>query len=237
MSTISLQSIQTHGHILHLIHTLIPLLSISLIVIGIILIIIGSYKWYGTQKELDQQIKSDTITKNFNARQLSASESTAKTYKELTSEQELDSQISTEKVVKYMKIEDKCFNYFQPKLSRKYYLMQNIRIGNVEYDAVGISKRNYANLIFEIKYWIILPTDVQLNQLFSHIKRLGENYKRAIGHDFEYVIVVVTPESQKKRMQNKVKAFYSNNVLDIPEKINFEFLVEEKLLSSEFYTA
>lgn len=63
LSAISLQSLQTHEHILHFVQMIIPIISIPLIVIGIILIIIGSYKWYGIQKELDQQIKSDTITK------------------------------------------------------------------------------------------------------------------------------------------------------------------------------
>lgn len=229
LSAISLQSIQTHEHILHLIHMIVPIISIPLIVIGIILITIGSYKWYGIQKELDQQIKSDTITKKINATQLNASESTAKAYRELTSEQESDSQVSTEKVVKYMAVEDKCFNHFLPKLSRKYHLKQNLLIGNVEYDIVGISRRNYTDLIFEIKYWIILPTDARLHQLFSHINCLGENYKRTTDHDFEYVIVVVTPKSQKERIQGKVEAFYSNNVHNISEKINFEFFAEEEL--------
>ena len=77
LSAISLQSIKTHEHILHLIHTIVPIISIPLILLGIILIIIGCYKWYGIQKELDQQIKSDTITKKINATQLNASESTA----------------------------------------------------------------------------------------------------------------------------------------------------------------
>lgn len=229
LSTFSLQSIQFHEHILHVINTIVPIVSIPLVVIGIILIIIGSIKWYGIQKELDQQIKSDTITKNINATQLSTSESTAKAYKELTSEQESDSIVSTDKVVKYMEIEDKCFNHFLPKLSKRYHLKQNLQIGNVDYDIIGISKRNYADLIFEIKYWIILPTDARLNQLFSEINCLGENYKRTTDHDFEYVIVIITPKSQKERIQSKVESFYSNYIHNISEKINFEFCSEEEL--------
>ena len=124
---------------------------------------------------------------------------------------------------------NKCFNHFLPKLSRRYHLKQNLLIGNVEYDIVGISRRNYTDLIFEIKYWIILPTDARLHQLFSHINCLGENYKRTTDHDFEYVIVVVTPKSQKERIQGKVEAFYSTNIHNISEKVNFEFFAEEEL--------
>lgn len=128
-----------------------------------------------------------------------------------------------------MEIEEKCFNHFLPKLSRRYLLKQNLQIGNVEYDIVGISKQNYTDLIFEIKYWIISPTDVQLNQLFSHINRLGANYKKTTDHDFEYVIVIVTTKSKKERIQSKVEEFYSNNIHNISEKIYFEFFDEEEL--------
>lgn len=124
------------------------------------------------------------------------------------------------RVVKYMAVKDKCFKHFLLKLSRRYHLKQNLQIGNVEYDIVGISKRNYTDLLSEIKYWIVLPTDARLNQLFSHINRLDENYKRTIGHDFEYVIVVVTPKWQKEHIQGKIETFYSDNMHNISEKIN-----------------
>ena len=229
LSHISIQRIQHSEKLLNFTTSILPIISIVFIVIGLILVIIGCCKWYSIQKELDDQIKSDTISKKISATQLSMSESTAKAYNELKSEQESDSQIPTDKVVKYMEVEDKCFNHFLPKLSRRYHLKQNLQIANVVYDMVGISKRNYVDIIFEIKYWIIMPTDERLKQLTTHIKCLGQNYKQTTDHNFEYVIVFVTPKSQKERIRHKVESFYSNYIHDISETINFEFLSEEEL--------
>ena len=229
LSAISLQSIETHEQALKLIDNLIPTISIPLVLIGIILIIIGCCKWYGIQKELDQQIKSDTITKQINATQLSASESTSKAIDEIKTEQETAKQISSDRVVKYLEVEDKCFNYYYPKLSRRYHLKQNLQIAKGKYDIVGISKRKHSDLLFEIKFWVILPSDARLKQLYSNIKYLGENYKENTDHNFEYIIVIVTSRALLEKMQHRVRTFYSNYIMDISETINFEFLAEEDL--------
>lgn len=229
LSAISLHILETHVHTLQLVNDIIPIIVPLSSIIGLILIIIGSYKWYGIQKQLDEQIKSDTITKTINATQLSTSQTTEKAFKELSSEQESNEAITTDKVVKYMEIEDKCFNYFVRRLSRRYHLKQNLLISNVEYDMVGISKQNFTDLIFEVKHWTTSPSEERLRQLITHLKCLGENYKKTTDHDFEYVMVFVTPKSQHERIRKKVEAFYSNNTPDIPEHINLEFFIEDDL--------
>lgn len=75
----------------------------------------------------------------------------------------------------------------------------------------------------------ILSSHERLKQLTTHIKCLGQNYKQTTDHNFEYVIVFVTPKSQKERIRHKVESFYSNYIHDISETINFEFLSEEEL--------
>ena len=49
------------------------------------------------------------------ATQLNTSASTAKAYDEVVSEEETVTQVTTDKVIKYMEIEDKCYNYFLQK--------------------------------------------------------------------------------------------------------------------------
>ena len=178
LSQISIQRIQNNENLLDFTTTIMPVASIVLIVTGLTLIIIGCCKWYSIQKELDEQIKSDTITKKINATQLSSSESVEKAANEISAEQNASTNVSSDRVVKYMQIEDKCYNYFSNKFSHRYLLKQNLRIGRFEYDIIALSKRTKNDLIFEIKYWTVNTiTNNRLEHLISNVKSMRDNYK------------------------------------------------------------
>lgn len=229
LSAISLQEIQTYEKILDIINTVVPIISIPIMVIGVGLVILGCRKWYIIQKELDEQVKSDTIIKKMGATQLNTSASTAKAYDEVVSEEETVTQVTTDKVIKYMEIEDKCYNYFLQKYSKRFYLKQNLRINNFSYDMIGISKNASTDYIFEIKYWTRKPSDGQMKQLYEQINKLGTNYKQTTEHNFEYVIIFVSTRSQLEQVRDKVKKFSANYKHGITEWINYRYLVDEDL--------
>lgn len=56
------------------------------------------------------------------ATQLNTSASTAKAYDEVVSEEETVTQVTTDKVIKYMEIEDKCYNYFFRNIQKDFIL-------------------------------------------------------------------------------------------------------------------
>ena len=230
LSQISIQRIQNNENLLDFTTTIMPVASIVLIVTGLTLIIIGCCKWYSIQKELDEQIKSDTITKKINATQLSSSESVEKVANEISAEQNASTNVSSDRVVKYMQIEDKCYNYFSNKFSRRYLLKQNLRIGRFEYDIIALSKRTKNDLIFEIKYWTVNTiTNNRLEHLISYVKSMRDNYKSITSHNCESVIVIVAPKEKIEKVKSAYLNYFNNYKNSVLENVNFEFFAEEDL--------
>lgn len=230
LSQISIQRIHDNEKLLNFTTTILPIISVILIVIGLILIIVGCYKWYSIQKELDEQIKSDTITKRINVTQLSSSETVEKAANEISAEQNTSTNVSSDRVVKYMQIEDKCYKLFSNKFSRRYLLKQNLRIGRLEYDIVALSKRNKSDIIFEIKYWTVNTiTDNRLEHLINNVKYMCENYKSITNHNCESVIVIVAPKEKIEKVKNHCLNHFNNYKDSILENVNFEFFAEEDL--------
>lgn len=230
LSQISIQRIQNNENLLDFTTTIMPVASIVLIITGLTLIIIGCCKWYSIQKELDEQIKSDTITKKINATQLSSSESVEKAANEIYAEQNASTNVSSDRVVKYMQIEDKCYNYFSNKFSHRYLLKQNLRIGRFEYDIIALSKRTKNDLIFEIKYWTVNTiTNNRLEHLISNVKSMCDNYKSITNHNCESVIVIVAPKEKIEKVKSACLNYFNNYKNSILENVNFEFFAEEDL--------
>lgn len=230
LSEISIHRIQNNEQLLDFTTTVLPAVSFILILIGLILIIVGCCKWYGIQKELDEQIKSDTITKKINATQLSSSETVEKAANEISAEQTSTTTVSSERVVKYMQIEDKCYKHFSQILSRRYVLKQNLRIGKLEYDIVALSKRGNNDLIFEIKYWTVNKiTDNRLEHLISNTQYLLENYKNISNHNCELVIVIIAPNENIEKIKERCLSHIANYNKTTFENVNFEFFTEDDL--------
>ena len=211
LSQISIKRIQNNANLLDFTTTIMPVASIVLIVTGLTLIIIGCSKWYSIQKELDEQIKSDTIAKKINATQLSSSETVEKAANEISAEQNTSTNVSSDRIVKYMQIEDKCYKYFFNKFSHRYLLKQNLRIGRFEYDIIALSKRTKNDLIFEVKYWTINTiTDNRLKHLISNVNYMCENYKSVTNHNCESVIVIVTPKEKIEKVKSACLNYFNN---------------------------
>ena len=230
LSEISIQRMNDNLKLLDFTTTIMPVVSIVLIVTGLVLIIIGCCKWYSIQKELDEQIKSDTITKKINATQLSSSETVEKVANEISTEQNNSTNVSSDRVVRYMQIEDNCYKYFSKKLSRRYLLKQNLRIGRLEYDIIALSKHTKNDLIFEIKYWTITNiTNNRLEHLITNVKYMCENYKSNTDRNCKSVIVIVAPKEKIEKIQNCCLNHFDDYKDSLLENVSFEFFAEEDL--------
>jgi hypothetical protein len=129
-----------------------------------------------------------------------------------------------------MQIEDKCYKYFSQKLSRRYLLKQNLRIGRLEYDIIALSKHTKNDLIFEIKYWTITNiTNNRLEHLITNVKYMCENYKSNTDRNCESVIVIVAPKEKIEKIQNCCLNHFDDYKDSLLENVSFEFFAEEDL--------
>lgn len=229
LSVYSQQKINNYEQLFNFILKNLPWISIILITIGIILISFGGYKWYLIQIELDDQVKSDTITKRLNATQLSSSETVEKAVKEV-SESDItsnNSEVSTQKVVKYMQMEDAYFHHIVPIYSKDYRLKRNLRIGKYEYDFVAYSKRTNIDLLFEVKYWVISPRPEMLNTLFTRAYNAGVNYETIAHRNFSFIIVIITPQDILEKVRLKCMQHFENSDINYGNKITLRFIASE----------
>lgn len=229
LSIYSQQRLKNYEQLFNFILKNLPWISIVLIITSIILIAFGGYKWYLIQKELDEQVKSDTITKKLNATQLSSSETVEKAAKEVAESDNTSStsEVSTNKVVKYMQMEDAYFHHISPIYSKDYRLKRNLRIGKYEYDFVAVSKRTNIDLLFEIKYWEISPRPEILNNLFSRTYNAGINYETMAHRNFSSIIVIITPQNILEKVRLKCIQHFENPENSYRNKISLKFIATE----------
>ena len=230
LSEFSQQHIQSYEYLIIKFTNWLPLISLLLIVIGIILILFGGHKWYLIQKELDEQIKSDTITKKLNATQLSSSESVEKVINEVSSSASNNTtSVSTNTVIKYLQVEDRYFNSITPQYSKKYHLKRNLRIGKYNYDGIAISKRNNIDIIFEVKYWTCVPSTNSLKNLFGSFYNSGVNYETIAHRNFELIIIIVSPKEYLDNIRENCLFHYDLVKHNLGKDITIKFVAEETL--------
>lgn len=229
LSVYSQQRIKNYEQLFNFLQKNLPWISIALIIVGIILIAFGGYKWYLIQIELDEQVKSDTITKKLNATQLSSSETVEKAVKEVAESDNTSStsEVSTNRVVKYMQMEDAYFHHIAPMYSKNYRLKRNLRIGKYEYDFVAVSKHTNIDLLFEIKYWEIMPHSQMLNNLFTRTYNAGVNYETMAHRNFSSTIVIITPQDKLEKVRLKCMQHFENSETNYGNKISLKFIAAE----------
>lgn len=236
LSVFSLESIQQREQLYDFIVAWLPLATKILIPIGFILIIIGSIKWYLIQLQLDEQIKSDTVMKRINAKNMSATEIVAKAVEEVTdaeaeeTEQIVEKPIRSpqhEKILKYMEIEDLCFAKAVREYSKKYHLKKSVRIGNCDYDFIAVSKKDNVDILFEVKYWHQIPPTHITNSLAYKVFSAGQNYETETHRNFRSVIIIVVPKQHLERMKNNLITRIENSRVDWTAEI--QYVAEEDL--------
>lgn len=236
LSLFSLKSIQQREQLYDFIVAWLPLATKILIPIGFVLVIIGGIKWYLIQLQLDEQIKSDTIMKRINAKNMSATEIVAKAVEEVTDAEAKDTeQISEkpvrspqhEKIIRYMEIEDLCYAKAVREYSKKYHLKRNVRIGRFDYDFIAVSKKDNIDILFEVKYWHQIPPTHITNSLAFQVLSAGQNYETETHRNFHSIIIIVVPKQHLERMKNNLITRIENSQVDWAAEI--QYVAEEDL--------
>lgn len=221
--------------------TLFIILAIIIMLVGLIFIGFGIYKWNNLQKYLDEQIIEDTKIKKQTYIDMTSGEILKKAdeeYKESVNENNTSSAdlIRTDPRLKYLEIEDEYFNYITSQfpyfIRRKTIFKRNVRVGKYEYDYIFIPKEKNTDLLFEIKYW---KRPMQTKQIIDTLYRViesGRNYRTETGREFIYKLVIITNSDMLDRMKKSVNRIIENNKIEL-ENIQIEYVDEETIKKAD----
>ena len=180
LSAISSSLLNTKMSYMQNIFKYLPIICIVFIIIGILFIILGCYKWHNVQKKLDQLTDLDLQEKQLNIKNMSAPEIAEKMLKEdIENNEDLPAQTNTalsyqttsSRIKKAFEIEDAVYKHLKTKLHRKYTLHQNVKVGNCEYDLIASSKYDNIDLLYKIKYWNNLVSKATLARLVNRAEK------------------------------------------------------------------
>ena len=177
-----------------------PIVCLVSISIGIFFTLWGSLKWLHIQKTLDKITKLDLEEKELHIQSMSAQEIAEKVIQEdienheaiNTDPQKIHSYTTTSsRIRKAFEVEEASYNYLKKKLKRKYNVLQNVKVGNYEYDIIATSKYNNIDLLYEIKCWNNPVTKSTLVRFISKIEQRGVAYENTAHRNFRFIILIV----------------------------------------------
>ena len=238
LSSFSQNAIQQKEELLNFISNWLPLITKIFIPLGAIFILAGGGRWLYIQLQLDDQIKSDTIMKKINAKNMSADEIVGKALGEVSETENKESNNSEtttpnipytpseNPVVKYMRIENLCFSKAINEYSRDYHLKKNIRVGKHEYDFVAVSKKDNIDLLFEVKYWRTCSTS-RILELINKLYSRGIDYENTAHRNFRIILMLVTPKQELEKLKQHIETKLVG--AHIAYKVDIQYIAEEDL--------
>ena len=257
LSEHSLRAICQKENILHFIITIFPFVACGLLLLGVVLLIYGCYKWSKIQNHLDEQVEFDTTIKKINAKKMSAEEIVNKASFEVSETEvpfDIDPVINDSNpnsdvdkkgnykaksqdirnshinhIIDYMKVERMCFMEVNRQYGKRYDLQNNVKIDNIEYDFIAVSKYDNIDIIFEVKYLRSIPASLAISNMLYRLTKAGINYENSAHRNFRLTLIIVTPNKNKKKKKNRINRIQNEN--DIHSQIKIEYYVEEELLS------
>lgn len=257
LSEHSLRAICQKENIIHFIITIFPFVACGLLLFGVVLLIYGCYKWRKIQNHLDEQVESDTTIKKINAKKMSAEEIVNKASFEVSETEvpfDIDPVINDSNpnsdvdkkgnykaksqgirnshinhIIDYMKVERMCFMEVNRQYGKRYDLQNNVKIDNIEYDFIAVSKYDNIDIIFEVKYWRSLPASSAISNMLYRLTKAGINYENSAHRNFRLTLIIVTPNKNIDLIKNRINKMQNENDNHAPIKI--EYYVEEELLS------
>ena len=107
----------------------------------------------------------------------------------------------------YEKVENAFFQYGIHKIidSDRYIIEREKKIGGCYIDGIAISKNDYSDIIYEIKWW---PNSFNINflRLACQNLRISKNaYKKETGRNCEAQLVAITREDKAMSLEKKIK--------------------------------
>ena len=257
LSEHSLRAICQKENILHFIITIFPFVACGLFLFGVGLLIYGCYKWSKIQNHLDEQVEFDTTIKKINAKKMSAEEIVNKASFEVSETEapfDIDPVINDSNpksgidekdnykaksqdicnshlnhIFDYMKVEHMCFMEIKGQYRKRYNLQNNVKINNMEYDFIAVSKYDNIDIIFEVKYLRSIPASLAISNMLYRLTKAGVNYENSAHRNFRLTLIIVTPKKNIDLIKNRINQMQNENDIHAPIKI--EYFVEEELLS------
>lgn len=222
--------------------TLFIILAIIIMLVGLIFIGFGIYKWNNLQKYLDEQIIEDTKIKKQTYIDMTGGEIFKKADDECKESENENNTLTTDFVkndprLKYLEIEDEYFNFVTSQFSnfvkRRTTFKRNVRVGRYQYDYIFIPKEKDTDLLFEIKYWKRpMPSKLIESTLYRVIES-GKNYQTETGRKFIYKLVIITNRDMLEQIKSSVNRVVDNDNNEIElGNIQIEYVDEETIKKS-----
>lgn len=180
----------------------IPGICLGLFAIGLICLIYGGIKWRKIQLELDEQTKLKTKEQQANIKALTASEVAEKVLNESISDgkgevetKAPDIMTASERILKGLQIQNKCFYYLKRTLPAKYYdIQQNIRINRTDYDIIARAKYSGVDYIYEVKYFTSRFPKPIIRDAAQRISLNGLEYTEALNRKCQAYLLIIVPD-------------------------------------------
>lgn len=232
LSQISLASLQSREKLMRIIYVALPYVFFGLLAMGLFCIVWGGLKWYRIQKTLDESIQLDVDEKRYHYKKLTASEIAEKAAKD-TKEAQGETDIpnlskQSQRIAKTLEIESACFRYLNNKLSDRYKLQQNVKVKDMGYDVVAISKGDNIDFIYEIKYWTKANKSALIKTLFR-LNKAGVNYEMTTRRNFCAKLLIVSDNANMDSIKDMVAEHFQNSGQTY-SFLDVEYISEDGLL-------
>ena len=237
LSSISRELIEHKMLCLNFIYKFLPIFCIVLILAGLILFILGCYKWSTIQQSaIDKLTDLDIREKQLNIEKMSACEIAKKMVvenMEIESETEVNSSIitslrtsSSANIKKAFEIEDKYYTYISQKYGKNYIYHKNVRIASAEYDIIAESTHSASDMLYEIKYWPNHATIARISSLCKQLEDNGNVYSLNTGRGYRIKIIIVTPDAEIAKLKEHLQ--HINFEIKYP-LLDYELITENSL--------
>lgn len=209
------------------------ILSIVCILCGVVLLILGCKMWYSRQKKTDAKQDLDLQTAEAQYKKMTMEEKDEKIANEVLALERPNMiegspddgrELSVEEIQmrqaairkenrliysqitqRYKAVEKAVSDRIKEELGAKYEVQDNIKINNLEYDLIAISKNpDLHDYIFEIKYSFSKNSwnSSTFHYIPQHMADQATNYKASTGRKAAAILLVVTLEDQVTQIES-----------------------------------
>jgi hypothetical protein len=200
----------------------------TLIGLGLLLLIVGIYRWKKRQNVIDEIQNEELKSKRL--------QNLSKDEKKEIIENEIGSSVEnkTTAVQKYIDIENLVYLKLAPYYKVNYETSQNIRIGQSTYDIILKSKyiEKRGDLILEIKYFDKLPTYGRLLESINKFLLGINNYENTQKRKVTPVILLIFSALDNNQAEDQ-KAKLKNYLTEIRPDLRIKFFKENEIHSME----
>lgn len=235
LSQLSINLLNMKSSYVNALFQYLPFICIIFIIIGFICIIWGCLKWHNIQQTvLDKLSQLDLQEKELHIQNMTAQEVAEKAFKEdietyeTTDNTHFSFSTSSSRIRKGFEIEDDCFKYLKAKLTPKYKVYQNVKVGNCEYDIIAYSQYDNIDFLYEIKYRNISISLSDIKAVTKKAELAGTAYENITHRNFIINIIFVTTTDTIQKIMPK---FMEGIKGQLPQYIKCKFVDENHLNS------